>query len=359
VNAIALPSRRVVLAVALLLLIMVCGIAVMQLWPNAVLAPTNRIIAMVRSLGGIGLIGFALLQAFIALSGILPASLLGIVGGTIYGLAVGFLLASASTMAGAVLAFLLSRSTFRPAIERLCARRPRLGNFDARIARDGWKLVCLLRLSPVMPFAPTSYLLGLSSIRMRDYLIGTLASMPTLLGFVFLGTLADGSAAAAPSGAGMWGWIAISVGATLALTAYLGRIAISLGLFGEPNNRRGFTRRGLQKQANGPQRAPACVSANEGRFWEVLRSRGPSARLSDPVHLARRARHPVPPLLGAGEPLPSRSRQGTGVNAAPADEGLGRGGTLPAGRRESGLGETAVTAASRARLNASVASVLY
>ena len=234
-NTIALPSRRAVLAVVLLLTI-ACGIVGMQLLPNAVLAPTSRIVAMVRSLGGIGLIGFALLQAFIALSGVFPASLLGIAAGTIYGLAVGCLLATASTMVGAVLAFLLSRSTFRPAIERLCARRPRLSNFDARIASDGWKLVCLLRLSPVMPFAPTSYLLGLSSVRMRDYLIGTLASMPTLLGFVFLGTLADKGAAVAGGGASMWGWIAIGVGApaTLALTAYLGRIAISLGLFGSP-----------------------------------------------------------------------------------------------------------------------------
>jgi uncharacterized membrane protein YdjX (TVP38/TMEM64 family) len=233
VSALRLPSRRAVLAVALPL-VMACGIAAMQLWPNAVLGFADRMIAMARGLGGIGLIGFALLQAFVALSGILPASLLGIAAGTIYGLSAGFLLAAVSTMTGAVLAFLLSRSTFRPAIERLCARRPRLRNLDARIARDGWKLVCLLRLSPVMPFAPTSYLLGLSSIRMRDYLIGTLASLPALLGFVFLGTLADAGLSAARTGAGPWGWAAIGVGvaATLALTVYLGRIVISLGFFG-------------------------------------------------------------------------------------------------------------------------------
>jgi uncharacterized membrane protein YdjX (TVP38/TMEM64 family) len=228
-----LPPRRVLLAVALPL-VMAGGIAAMQLWPDAVFASADRIIAMARGLGGIGLVGFALLQAFIALSGILPASLLGIAAGTIYGVAFGFVLAAISTMAGAVLAFLLSRSTFRPAVERLCAHRPRLRNLDARIARDGWKLVCLLRLSPVMPFAPTSYLLGLSSIGMRDYLLGTLASLPALLGFVFLGTLADRGLAAARTGAGLWGWIAIGAGAaaTLALTVYLGRIVVGLGFLG-------------------------------------------------------------------------------------------------------------------------------
>ena len=226
-------SKRVVLAAALGVA-MVGGIAVMQFWPDVVFDSANRMIATARGLGGAGLVGFALLQAFIALSGVLPASLLGIAAGAIYGLPVGFLLAAVSTMAGAMLAFLLSRSAFRPAVERWCAGRPRLRNLDARIGRDGWKLVCLLRLSPVMPFAPTSYLLGLSSIGMRDYLIGTLASLPALFGFVFLGTLADAGLKVARTGAGPWGWAAIGLGAaaTLALTVYLGRIALGLGFFG-------------------------------------------------------------------------------------------------------------------------------
>ena len=233
-SALRLPSHRVLLAVALPL-VMVCGIAALQLWPNAVLGSADRMIATTRGLGGAGLAGFALLQAFIALSGILPASLLGIAAGTIYGLTAGFLLAAASTMAGAVLAFLLSRSAFRPAIERLCARKPRLRNLDARIAKDGWKLVCLLRLSPVMPFAPTSYLLGLSSIGMRDYLIGTLASLPALLGFVFLGTLADKGLSAARTGAGPWGWVAIALARRhAALTVYLGRHRDRPGFSGPP-----------------------------------------------------------------------------------------------------------------------------
>jgi uncharacterized membrane protein YdjX (TVP38/TMEM64 family) len=228
-----LLSRAVVLAVALGVA-MLGGVVGMQLWPDAVIDAAERLIFTARGLGGVGLVVFALLQAFIALSGILPASLLGIAAGTLYGVAAGFLLAAVSTMAGAVLAFLLSRSAFRPAVERVCARRPRLRNLDALVGRDGWKLVCLLRLSPVMPFAPTSYLLGLSSIGLRDYLLGTLASLPALLGYVFLGTLADAGLSVAKRGAGPWAWLALGLGAaaTLALTVHLGRIVVRLGLFG-------------------------------------------------------------------------------------------------------------------------------
>ena len=206
------------------------GIAVMRLWPGTVIGTAEHLIGQARDLGGIGLVAFAAAQAFVAVSGVLPASLLGIGAGVVYGLVPGFLLAAASTMVGAVLAFLLSRSVFRPAVEGMCARRPRLRNLDALIAEDGWKLVCLLRINPVMPFSATSYVLGLSSIGMGAYLVGTLASLPALLGYVFLGTLADASLSAAATGAGPVRWVVIGVGGvtTLALVFHLGGIVARL-----------------------------------------------------------------------------------------------------------------------------------
>ena len=62
--------------------------------------------------------------------------------------------------------------------------------------------------------------------------------------------------------------------------------------------------------------------------WKTFGSRWPEVRLSAPV---RRARHPMPRLLGAREPLSSRAWQRTGVSRALADEGLGRGGALSRG----------------------------
>jgi uncharacterized membrane protein YdjX (TVP38/TMEM64 family) len=60
----------------------------------------------------------------------------------------------------------------------------------SRLAQDGWRLVCVLRVSPVMPFAMTSYALGLTGISQRAYLLGTLAALPALLGYVTVGALA-------------------------------------------------------------------------------------------------------------------------------------------------------------------------
>lgn len=206
------------------------GIAI-SLSPPGLIAATDASVRTLRNLGFGGAVVFGILQVLVGVTGVLPASLLGVLAGAIYGLVPGFLLAAVSTMAGAVVAFFLSRSVFRPTIERLIASRPRLRNFDALIAQDGSRLVCLLRLSPVMPFSVTSYMLGLSSIDFRSYTIGTLASLPALCGYIFIGTLADASLSAQMTGADPFRWILLGIGgaATLVLTLRLGNIVRRLG----------------------------------------------------------------------------------------------------------------------------------
>jgi uncharacterized membrane protein YdjX (TVP38/TMEM64 family) len=201
--------------------------------PAGLIAATEAWVRTLRNLGFGGAAAFGILQVLVLLSGILPSSLLGVAAGGIYGLMPGFVLAAGSTMAGALAAFFLSRSLFRPTVERLIATRPRLGNFDALIAQDGLRLVCLLRLSPVMPFSVTSYMLGLSSIDLRSYTIGTLASLPALCGYVFIGTLGNASLSAWTTGADPIRWILLGIGgaATLVLTVRFGHILRRLRVY--------------------------------------------------------------------------------------------------------------------------------
>ncbi|MBV8132074.1 MAG: TVP38/TMEM64 family protein [Alphaproteobacteria bacterium] len=225
-----LPARGVV-AVGLVGLI-VLGLVAAWISPERVVDVGENLMHAVRGLGARGAVVFATLQILVAVSGVLPASLLGVAAGAIYGLVPGFSLAAASTLAGALFSFFLSRSLFRATVERLAARRPRLRNLDTRIARDGWKLVCLLRVSPIMPFSATSLALGLSAVGLRDYAVGTLASLPALCGYVFIGTLADTSLSAWATGASPVRLVLLGIGvlATVVLVLRLGHIAIKLGL---------------------------------------------------------------------------------------------------------------------------------
>jgi uncharacterized membrane protein YdjX (TVP38/TMEM64 family) len=192
----------------------------------------ERLLENVRNLGPTGPLGLILIQILVALSGVLPASLIGIVSGAIYGIAAGFGIATISTMCGAVIAFLLARSLLRPFITQLIERRSRLRNFDTMLARDGWRFVFLLRLSPIMPFAVTSYALGLSSIGLRPYLIGCLASLPSLLGYVIIGSLTKTGLTTISQGADPFKWVLIVVGiiATALATWRIGRLAALAGL---------------------------------------------------------------------------------------------------------------------------------
>ncbi len=167
------------------------GMAAGVLRPDLHALASQRLLEAIRGAGPVGWAGLAGAQVLVAASGILPASLLGIAAGAIYGVAAGFPLAAAGTLGGALLAFALSRSLLRQMIARMLARRPDLARIDAVLAQDGWRMVCLLRMSPVMPFAATSYALGMSAVGLRAYMVGTLASLPALLGYVVLGTLAD------------------------------------------------------------------------------------------------------------------------------------------------------------------------
>lgn len=236
------PSARKILAVGLVSLI-VLGMVAAWVSPERVIGAAEKLMYVVRELGIRGAVVFAMVQVLVAVSGILPASLLGVGAGAIFGLVPGFLLAAASTLAGALLSFFLSRSLFRASVKRLVSRRPRLRNLDARIAREGWKLVCLLRVSPIMPFSATSIALGLSAVGLRDYSIGTLASLPALCGYVFIGTLADTSLSAWATGASPIRWALLSIGslATLILITRFGQIAMKLRLASRPTADLEFT----------------------------------------------------------------------------------------------------------------------
>jgi len=185
------------------------------------------VVATLQAHGPAGWLAIALLQALIAASGVVPAAAMGAAAGAIYGVWIGFLLTAAGTMIGASVAFLLARSIFRPMVSGYLAKKPYMARLDESISNDGWRMVCLLRVSPIMPFAAGSYALGLTSIDFTSYLIGSFAALPALLGYVFLGHLAKAGLGIDLHGAG-WihlGLIGFGILATLFLVLHIGSIA--------------------------------------------------------------------------------------------------------------------------------------
>ncbi|MDE8345976.1 MAG: VTT domain-containing protein, partial [Acidocella sp.] len=182
--------------------------------------------AWLATSGLVGKAGFVGVEFLLTLVGVVPGASLAILAGAIFGVAVGFVVSALGIMAGAMAAFWLSRSLLRPSISVLLARHARLTAVDGLMAQSGWRVVAMLRVSPVMPFSVTSYALGVSGIGLRDYVLGTMASLPPLLGYVAIGALGK-AGLAAQYGGGRYIHAALlltGAAASLGLTFYVSRL---------------------------------------------------------------------------------------------------------------------------------------
>ena len=126
---------------------------------------------------------------------LLPVSLLDLAVGFAFGFGWGGLLVMPLCLVGATLAFRLGRGLLRSRVQRRFGRDPRAVSLDQAIGSRGLLLVVLLRLSPV-PFSLANYLLSVTSVRTRDFVLGTLVgALPFTLLFVYLGSLAPSAVA--------------------------------------------------------------------------------------------------------------------------------------------------------------------
>lgn len=152
--------------------------------------------AWMAGLGAWGAVAFVLGYA-LACVAVVPASLLTLAAGAVFGLGRGVALVTAGALLGAASAFLLARYAVRGAVERRLAGNPRLAAVDRAVATDGRRIVFLLRLSPAVPFSALNYALGATRLSFADYMLGSLGILPGTVLYVYYGTVAGTIAAAA------------------------------------------------------------------------------------------------------------------------------------------------------------------
>ncbi len=179
----------------------------------------------VGSAGAVGVLAFIGIYALLASLGF-PALPLTLAAGLIYGPIKGTLVVSPASTLGALLAFWLGRGFFRDWVRQKVAGDPRLGALDAAVAKEGWRLVALLRLSPVFPFNVLNLTLGATGLKTTPYLLASwLAMLPGTFLFVSIGAAAgqaSGLGSSRPHNPWMLG---IGILATLLLTLRITHIA--------------------------------------------------------------------------------------------------------------------------------------
>jgi uncharacterized membrane protein YdjX (TVP38/TMEM64 family) len=122
----------------------------------------------------------------------IPRTVFNLAAGLLVGTAAGIAIGLVATTIAAGLSFGLARLLGRDLVTRHL-HRSAVRTVNDRLSGGGVLAVTSLRLIPVVPFAPFSYLCGVSSVRLTPYLAGTLlGSVPGTVAVVVLGDALTG-----------------------------------------------------------------------------------------------------------------------------------------------------------------------
>lgn len=150
---------------------------------------SEELIAWLQTMGSLGPALFA--SVFILATLLLfPASPLAMLAGYLYGPLTGSVATSFAGLMSAVLAFLISRYLAGERMTAWLLGYPRAQAVNTAVSDDGFRVVFLLRLASILPFIPLSYLLGMSRMSIRQYVLATWTGLlPGTVLYVFTGSL--------------------------------------------------------------------------------------------------------------------------------------------------------------------------
>ena len=189
------------------------------------------VLAWVENLGwlGVGAYIFIYIAACVFL---IPGSVLTLGAGVVFGVVKGSVIVSIASTLGATIAFLTGRYIARGWVVRQIEKRPFFRAIDEAILAEGWKIVLLTRLSPAFPFTLLNYALGLTRVKLKDYVLASwIGMLPGTVMYVYIGSLAGslaslgGAANGRQRSIGEWALYGIGLLATLIVTVYVTRIA--------------------------------------------------------------------------------------------------------------------------------------
>lgn len=189
----------------------------------------ERFLSWVRSLGWWAPVVFVFGYA-VATVALIPGSLMTMAGGVLFGLGWGTVYAWVGASLGSVLAFLVGRYLARGAVEAKLADNERFAVIDRAVAKEGTKVVFLVRLVPFFPFVWLNYGFGLTRVRLWQFVVGGLGMLPGAFLYVYygkaIGSLARLAEGDRPeSGWEQWAFLGLGLVAAVAVTTLITRRA--------------------------------------------------------------------------------------------------------------------------------------
>ena len=170
-----------------------------------------------------GYLGFILIYIVSTIM-MLPGSPLTFTAGALFGFWKGLVIVSIGSTIGAGCAFLVSRYLARNFVKRKFLNNERFKSIDSGINEEGFKIVILARLSPVIPFFLLNYAFGITKIRFSHFLTASWIGMiPGTMVYVLMGSMGSAMISGKKS---LLEWVLLGTGiiATIFVTLLISRI---------------------------------------------------------------------------------------------------------------------------------------
>lgn len=183
----------------------------------------------IHAMGVIG--GLAFIVLYIgATVAFLPGSILTLGAGVVFGVVLGAVYVFIGATLGAIAAFMVGRYLARGWVSQKIAGNQKFAAIDSAVAKEGFKIVLLTRLSPVFPFNLLNYAFGITGVSLKDYALGSIGMIPGTILYVYIGSLAGdlaqiGSSSSPTNATAQWVIRIVGLIATVAVTVYVTRIA--------------------------------------------------------------------------------------------------------------------------------------
>ena len=160
----------------------------------------------------------------------IPGAWMTLAAGAVFGLPWAIVYVLSGATLGSAVAFLISRHLAREAIAARLAGNQRFAAIDRAVRAQGFKMVLLMRMSPVFPYNLLNYSLGLTTVRFTDYALASIGMLPGTLLYAYYGVLAGDVArlaggTAVERGPGYYAVLVLGLLATIAVSTLVTRAA--------------------------------------------------------------------------------------------------------------------------------------
>ena len=161
---------------------------------------------------------------------LMPAVLLTFSAGAVFGLWRGTLLVYVAAVISSSVVYALATPLARWRVLAWMDGDPRIAVVRRAVVGQGFRIMLLLRLSPLLPFVFLNYALALSGVRYVDYLQASVGMLPAIVMYVYYGKVVGDVALLAagvtpPRSAGYYAMVAVGLVATVAATTLVTRAA--------------------------------------------------------------------------------------------------------------------------------------